>query len=90
MTPDDCASGCLFIGVVAVVVLSSINELAANSTKYTERIHAMVNWVIQWGGILGIDISKKEIAEKLLNYTPFLSEMLLKSLSVCLEEMSNG
>jgi predicted PurR-regulated permease PerM len=39
--------GCLFIGVVAVVVLSSINELAANSTKYTERIHAMVNWLIQ-------------------------------------------
>ncbi len=82
--------GCFLIGVIVVVSLSSINELAANSTKYTERVHAMINWLIQWGGVLGIDISKKEITEKILNYTPFLSEMLLKSISMIFEEMSNG
>ena len=81
---------CIFIAVLVVVVISSVNELAGHADKYTKRINAMVQWVVNRGELLGMDISNQGLTEKLTHHTAFLSELVVKSVGVVAEELSNG
>jgi predicted PurR-regulated permease PerM len=81
---------CLVIAGLMVVVFSSVNELVAHSDKYTERIHAMVDWIVKMGGSVGVEVSSQAIADKLLSHTGFISELLLDTLRLALEELTNG
>ena len=80
---------CAFLSVLVVVVMSSVNELAANADKYTTRINAMVAWIVSWGKWMGIDISNQGLTEKLTHHTAFLSELVVTSVSIVMEELSN-
>jgi predicted PurR-regulated permease PerM len=80
----------MVIAVLMVVVFSSVNELVAHSEKYTERIHAMVDWIVKMGGSMGVNVSNQAIIEKLLNHTGFISELLIDTLRLALEELTNG
>ena len=81
---------CMFIAVLIVVVISSVNELAGHAEKYTKRINSMVQWVVRWGEYLGMDISTEGMTEKLTHHTGFLSELVVKGVGVIAEELSNG
>jgi AI-2 transport protein TqsA len=81
---------CIFIAVLVVVVMSSVNELAGHADKYTSRVNSMVDWVVSWGHWLGVDISNQSLTEKLTHHTAFLSEIVVRSLSIVAEELSNG
>ena len=80
----------LVIAALMVVVFSSVNELVAHSDKYTERIHSMVDWIVKMGGSMGVDVSNQAIIEKLLNHSGFISELLIDTLRLALEELTNG
>lgn len=81
---------CIFIAILVVVVISSVNELAGHAEKYTQRINAMVQWVVRWGEVLGMDISNQGLTEKLTHHTAFLSELVVRTFSIVAEELSNG
>jgi len=78
----------LVISAIIVVIISSINDLASHSEKYTTRMKAMVGWILRWGAM--IDVSNQDIAEKVLDHSGFLSEVVVRALSAALEEISNG
>jgi len=81
---------CVLIAMILVVIFSSVNELAAHAERYSARVRSMADWVIRWGKLMGMDISNQGIAEKLLHHSAFLSEMVVKSVSLAVEEMTNG
>ena len=81
---------CMFIAVLVIVVISSVNELAGHAEKYTKRVNSMVQWVVRWGELFGMDISTEAMTEKLTHHTAFLSELVVKGVSVVAEELSNG
>ena len=80
----------LVIAALMVVVFSSVNELVAHSDKYTERIHSMIDWLVKMGGSVGVNVSNQAIAEKLLSNSGFISALLLDTLRLFLEELTNG
>lgn len=80
----------LVTGAISMILFTSINELVSHSSKYKERVSAMSTWIIRWGGFLGLDISHEGIAEELLMHTAFVSDLVMRSIRMATEELSNG